>query len=37
MLNGLAKDRGLYVPNNVPKISKKITRTKNLSYIDLAL
>ena len=23
MLNGLAKDGGLYVPNKVPKISKK--------------
>ena len=37
MLNGLAKDGGLYVPNNIPKISKKkLQELKNLSYIDLA-
>ena len=37
MLNGLAKDGGLYVPNNVPKISKKkLKELRSLSYIDLA-
>ena len=37
MLNGLAKDGGLYVPNNIPKISKKkLQELKNLSYVDLA-
>ena len=37
MLNGLAKDGGLYVPNNIPKISKrKLHELKNLSYVDLA-
>ncbi|MAZ46821.1 MAG: threonine synthase [Rickettsiales bacterium] len=37
MLNGLAKDGGLYVPNFIPKISKKkLQELKNLSYEDLA-
>ena len=37
MLNGLAKDGGLYVPNKVPKISKKkLQELKSLSYVDLA-
>ena len=37
MLNGLAKDGGLYVPNNIPKISKKkLQELKSLSYVDLA-
>ena len=37
MLNGLAKDGGLYVPNKIPKISKKkLQELKTLSYEDLA-
>ena len=36
MLNGLAKDGGLYVPNKVPKISKrKLQELKSLSYVCL--
>lgn len=37
MLNGLAKDGGLYVPNNIPKLEKKdLDRFRGLSYSDLA-
>ena len=37
MLNGLAKDGGLYIPNKIPKISqKKLQELRTLSYVDLA-
>ena len=37
MLNGLAKDGGLYIPNKIPKISKKkLQELRALSYVDLA-
>ena len=37
MLNGLAKDGGLYVPNNIPRLKKKdFDRFRGLSYSDLA-
>ena len=37
MLNGLAKDGGLYVPNKIPKYSKKqLNELKQLDYSQLA-
>ena len=35
MLNGLAKDGGLYVPNNIPKISKKKLFIERLKIVAL--
>ena len=37
LLNGLAKDGGLYVPNKIPKYSKKqLNKLKQLDYAELA-
>ena len=36
LLNGMAKDGGLYVPNKLPSLSKKtILSLKNLEYHEL--
>ena len=34
MLNGLAKDGGLYVPNNIPKISKNYQKSYHILNIQ---
>ena len=37
LLNGLAKDGGLYMPNKWPNFSiEEISKMKNLDYISLA-
>jgi len=37
ILDGFASDGGLYVPETIPKISKKqLEGWKNLNYVDLA-